>query len=138
MEIAERIAQYLRVFQKLPAIYVIQHYGDYSFIDVLSMLSKTKWYKYGEPIGHVSLALMYEGGEISEDAKVRLIEVAVRHLKSRRTATILNHIEVQHIYEAKPIGPVVEIHKTENGITDVTQLEQFVKMRLQAVGKEEA
>ncbi|MFZ8838693.1 MAG: hypothetical protein ACO2PM_07100 [Pyrobaculum sp.] len=128
-KIVNRIIESLQVFYKWPAVYIINEYG---FVDVLLKSKKQWWYKYEEPIGNVALALLYEGvKEISEETELRLIEVAVKHVKSRKIIfTFLGDIEIQHLYVVRPTGKVVKIYATKAGdgvvFTDVTQLKQLV------------
>ncbi len=132
MEI-NRIIEDLKIFYKFPAVYVIDEYG---FVDVLSKAGQ-KWYKYGEPIGNPVLALMYDGMKKISDGliELHLVEVSVKHVESREIVfTFLGDAELRHVYEVKPIGPVVKIYAKEEGngivFTDVTQLKQFIEARL--------
>jgi hypothetical protein len=153
--IVERITEVLKVFYKWPAVYTIEVYGygvdgeEYIYMGVLDVprgaLQRglvergiNKWYKYGEPVCP-DFALMYEGvREISseEPTELRLIEVAVRHLKTQEVVfTFLGDIEIQHIYEVIPIGETIKVYatKTKDGdvvFTDVSQLRQFVESKL--------
>jgi hypothetical protein len=140
-EIVNEIVEYLRRFYKWPAIYVVGLYEvggvKYGYVDVLSRASGW-WYKYGEPIGNPSFALMYEGvWEIPEEpVELRLVEVALWHLESREVVfSFLGDVEDQHVYEARPLGSAVKVYaaRTENGdvvFTDTSQLRRFVETRL--------
>jgi len=135
--IIERIVEVLKVFYKWPAVFTVEAYGNEYYVSVLAPL-KRLWYKYEEPVGNnVILALLYEGvKEISGPTELSLFEVAVKHVKSREILfTFLGDSEVQHLYKIKPTGKVIKIYATkeENDVAfvDVSQLKQFIEMRLQ-------
>jgi hypothetical protein len=142
-KVVEKITEVLKVFYMWSEVFTIEVRGvdedEYVYVDVLSPIglrNATKWYKDGEPI-NPNIALMYEGvKEISEEpTELRLVEVAVRHLETRKVVfTFLGDIEIRHIYEVVPMGRVIKIYAAKTGndvvFTDVTQLRQFIEMRL--------
>jgi hypothetical protein len=146
--VLNEITEILKIFYRWPAVFVVEFYkidGSVEYyVNVLKPTQAIKtrkgitlWYIYEEPIGNVVFALLYEGvKEISEHTELRLVEATVKYVKSRKIVyTFLGDADVQYLYKVRPTEKVIKIYaaKKENDVvfTDVSQLKQFIEMRLQ-------
>ncbi len=130
-KILNEILEYLRTFYKFPAIFSVER----CCVEILSKGSKW-WYIDDVPVKPI-FALMFEGVKniIDEQVELRLIEVALRHLRSEKVLfSFLDDPRIIHLYEAVPKGGTIKIYaKIVNGdvvFTDISQLKQFIDTRI--------